>query len=100
MKILIISFYYEPDLCAGSFRTTSFVKALKPLLNEDDSIDVVTTMPNRYSTFAVEANEVEAQDNILIKRIKIPLHKSGFFDQSKSFLVYMIKVLQYVRGKK
>jgi glycosyltransferase involved in cell wall biosynthesis len=100
MKILIISFYYEPDLCAGSFRTTSFVKALKPLLKEDDSIDVVTTMPNRYSTFAVSANEVEAQDNVLIKRIKIPLHKSGFFDQSKSFLVYMVDALQYVRGKK
>jgi glycosyltransferase involved in cell wall biosynthesis len=100
MKILIISFYYEPDLCAGSFRTTSFVKALKPLLKENDSIDVVTTMPNRYSTFAIEANEVETQNNLLIKRIKIPLHKSGFFDQSKSFLVYMIKTLKYVQGKK
>lgn len=100
MDILIISFYYEPDLCAGSFRTTSFVKALKPLLNEDDSIDVVTTMPNRYSTFATEANALEGHNNLLIKRIKIPLHKSGFFDQSKSFLVYMIKTLKYVRGKK
>jgi len=99
MKILIISFYYEPDLCAGSFRTTSFVKALKSLLTKDDSIDVVTTMPNRYSTFKIEANEVEEQGNILIKRIKIPQHKSGFVDQSRAFLVYMIKVLQYIRGK-
>lgn len=100
MKILIISFYYEPDLCAGSFRTTSFVKALKPLLNEDDSIDVVTTMPNRYSTFVIDANEIEDHNNILIKRIKIPLHISGFLDQSKSFFAYMIKTLKYVRGKK
>ncbi len=100
MKILIISFYYEPDLCAGSFRTTSFVKALRPLLNGGDSIDIVTTMPNRYSTFTVMADEVESRDNVLIKRIKIPLHKSGFIDQSKSFLVYMISALRFVRGKK
>jgi len=100
MKILIISFYYEPDLCAGSFRTTSFVKALKAHLGHDDFIDVVTTMPNRYSTFAVDANEIENQGNVLIKRIKIPTHKSGFADQSKSFLIYLIKTLEYVIGRK
>jgi glycosyltransferase involved in cell wall biosynthesis len=100
MKILVISFYYEPDLSAGSFRTTSFVKALNSLLKEDDIIDVVTTMPNRYNTFAISADKMETQNNLLIRRIKIPLHKSGFFDQSKSFLVYMIKTLKYVRGKK
>ena len=100
MKILIISFYYEPDLCAGSFRATSFVNALKRLLSGDDTIDVVTTMPNRYSSFSVDASELESRDNLLIRRIKIPLHKSGFFDQAKSFLVYLIKTLKYVRGEK
>ena len=100
MKILIISFYYEPDLCAGSFRATSFVNALKRLLSGDDAIDVVTTMPNRYSSFSVDASELESRDNLLIRRIKIPLHKSGFFDQAKSFLVYLIKTLKYVRGEK
>lgn len=100
MKILIISFYYEPDLCAGSFRTTSFVKALKGLLNEDDFIEVVTTLPNRYSSFSIAANEVEIQGNIRIKRIKTPLHKSGFLDQSQSFFIYVIKTLNYLRGKK
>ena len=45
-------------------------------------------------------SEVETQNNLRIKRIKIPLHESGFFDQSKSFLVYMIKTIMYVRGKK
>jgi len=100
MNILIISFYYDPDLSAGSFRTKSFVRALKPLLNGDDSIDVVTTMPNRYSTFKINADEIETQNNVLIKRIKIPLHKSGFSDQSKSFLVYMLNALKFVRGKR
>ena len=99
MKILIISFYYEPDLSAGSFRTTAFVKALKSLLKEGDTIEVVTTMPNRYSSFAIDASELESQDNVLIKRIKIPLHGSGFFDQAQSFFVYFMKALHYVRGK-
>ena len=29
MRILVLSFYYAPDLCAGSFRTTAFVEELK-----------------------------------------------------------------------
>jgi len=60
---------------------------------------VVTTMPNRYSSFKIEANEVERKKNLLIKRIKLPLHKSGFFDQAQSFLIYFIKTLKYVRRK-
>lgn len=100
MKILIISFYYEPDLSAGSFRTTAFVKALKPMLCASDSIDVVTTMPNRYSTFKINADDVENRNNVLIKRIKIPLHQSGFFDQARSFLVYFIKTIKHVQGRK
>lgn len=100
MKILIVSFYYEPDLCAGSFRSTSFVKALKRLLKDEDSIEVMTTLPNRYSSFTVAARELELKGNVLIKRIKIPVHKSGFFDQAQSFLVYFLRTLQHVRGKK
>jgi len=99
MKVLIISFYYEPDLCAGSFRAASFVRALKHRLTDSDSIDVVTTMPNRYSTFMIDAHEIETHNNLLIKRVKIPIHKGGFFDQTKSFLIYFIRTLQYVRGK-
>jgi len=99
MKILIISFYYEPDLSACSFRTASFVRALKHLLKDSDSIDVVTTMPNRYRTFMIDAHEIESHNNLLIKRIKIPPHKNGFFDQVQTFLIYFIKALKYIRGK-
>jgi hypothetical protein len=100
MKILIISFYFEPDLCAGSFRATSFVNSLKSLLNADDTIHVITTMPNRYSSFSTAASSLESQDNVLIRRVKIPLHKSGFFDQAKSFSMYLIKTLKWVRTEK
>ena len=29
MKVLVLSFYFQPELCAGSFRNTAFVKGLK-----------------------------------------------------------------------
>ena len=62
MRILVMSFYYHPDLSAGSFRTTAFVKALSRQLPEGSSIDVVTTLPNRYQTFSANAVEHEIQD--------------------------------------
>ncbi|MEW6738685.1 MAG: glycosyltransferase family 4 protein [Nitrospirota bacterium] len=99
MKILIISFYYKPDLSAGSFRTASFVKALKKQLSYADTIEIVTTMPNRYSSFKVEAEEFETSGNVSTKRIIILSHKSGFLDQARSFMVYFIETIKYVRSK-
>lgn len=100
MKILIISFYYEPDLGACSFRASSFVYALKKHIDKDDIIEVITTIPNRYSSFKVKSNEIQRNGNVIIKRIKVPQHKSGFYDQAKSFFIYFIETLRYVnKGK-
>lgn len=99
MKILVLTFYYEPDLCAGSFRATAFVNALKRQVTERDIIEVVTTMPNRYDSYKVQANELETKENVTIKRIKIPPHKSGFLDQTRSFLAFFINALRYIKGK-
>ena len=43
MRILILSFYYEPDLCAGSFRTTALTNELKKKLSASDTLDIITT---------------------------------------------------------
>ncbi|NJE06864.1 glycosyltransferase WbuB, partial [Thermococcus sp. M36] len=43
-RILVITFYYEPDLGAGSFRNTAFVNELKANLPENVFVDVFTTM--------------------------------------------------------
>ena len=99
LRVLVLTFYYEPDLCAGSFRATSFIEVLKSKLNKFDSADVLTTMPNRYHTYDKEALETEIQDNITIKRFFIPEHKSGIVDQSKSFYTFYRKSLSYVRMK-
>lgn len=90
MKILFLSFYYFPDLCAGSFRATALIKQLKAKLPEASEIDVITTMPNRYQSFDVggEVKAFEQDGNINIHRIVLPTHKSGMADQAKSFVSY------------
>ncbi len=99
MRILILTFYYEPDLCAGSFRNTALVQALKKYLKESDEVDIVTTMPNRYSSYLEEAAEEEENDNVTIKRIQMPKHQSGMVDQSRSFMSFAYKTLQYVKKR-
>ena len=99
MKILILTFYCKPDLCAGSFRSSAFINALRPLLKNNDSVDVITTMPNRYKTFRREAVSVEQDGNISIIRMQLPPHKSGFLDQAQAFLTYLIKTVRYSKGR-
>ncbi len=97
-RILILSFYYQPDLCAGSFRAKSLVDALKGKVDCSTTIDVVTTLPNRYSTFSDEALEFEKDGNVCIYRAKLPNHQSGMLDQSKAFLSYARYVYKMVRN--
>lgn len=88
MKILFLSFYFSPDLSAGSFRSSSLVDALLSGWSETVEIEVITTLPNRYRSFLEEAPEVEKLPNLTIRRIKIPRHNSGMLDQSKAFVAY------------
>jgi len=100
MRILVLSFYYAPDLSAGSFRTTAFVEELKKQINPNDKIEIITAMPNRYGSFSEDAAEFEKlTDNIEINRINLGTHKSGFVDQSKLFLKFVWEVLKLVRQK-
>jgi len=100
LRVLFLSFYYTPDLCAGSFRAAALIQALQPLLPAGSHIDVLSTMPNRYSTFSAAAPEVEEGETLSIRRIPLPSHKSGMRDQSKAFLAYARAVRSHVRDRK
>jgi hypothetical protein len=100
LKILILSFYYEPDLSAGSFRTTALVNAMLDQLSSVDHIDVITTVPNRYSSFNIEALAVEKHPQLTINRIALPTHKSRMLDQSKAFIEYAKGVSGLLKDKK
>jgi len=99
-KILYLTFYFEPDLSAGSFRNTTLVKELAQQLADKAEIDVFTTLPNRYSTFRSEAQEFEKRDNYQVHRIAIPKHQSGMKDQIFSFKAYFETVRRLIRNKK
>ena len=97
MKILVLSFYYFPDLCAGSFRCTSLVEQLRQ--QEGHDIDVITTLPNRYSSYSSMAREFEQDGNVAIHRVTLPNHKSGMIDQSKAFYFYQQQVKKLITDK-
>ena len=97
MRILVLSFYFKPDLCAGSFRTTALVEQLKQQAGVE--VDVVTTMPNRYSSFSEGAKNEEVNGNVRIRRISLPSHKSGMIDQIKSFKTFYQQAKKLVKSE-
>lgn len=99
-RILYLTFYYEPDLCAGSFRNTPLAYELAKQLEGVAEIDVYTTMPNRYSSFKQEAKEIESKSNLTVHRIVIPSHKNGILDQINSFSTFYNQVKKHTKNKK
>jgi glycosyltransferase involved in cell wall biosynthesis len=100
-RIVYLTFYFKPDLCAGSFRNSPLaVELAKQAKHRDVFIEVYTTIPNRYSSFDIDAPEYEEIDNLRIHRILLPPHKSGMIDQVLSFWKYYNEVLTLNKGKK
>jgi hypothetical protein len=99
LNILVLSFYYTPDLCAGSFRAAALVEALLNCLPPNSQIDVVTTLPNRYSSFSVDAPAIENHPGLHVRRIALPDHQSGMIDQSKAFLTFYRQAMKHVKGR-
>ena len=98
LKILVLSFYFRPDLSAGSFRATAFVDALKRHMPVGGQIDVLTTLPNRYNSFPIEAPLEEKLPGVSIVRVALPPHQSGMFDQARAFLSFAREVLRKTKG--
>lgn len=99
-RILFLTFYFEPDLCAGSFRNSPLAKELAKQVKGKAEVDVYTTLPNRYSTFEQDAPGFEQQDNLNIHRIHIPKHKSGLLDQVNSFRRFYHTVRKETKNSK
>lgn len=100
MRLLILSFYYKPDLSACSFRSTALVKSLREKLEQDDEIEVITTMPNRYKSLRNPALPFEEIGNVKIHRISLPDFKIKFLDQAFAFISYWIGVKKLIKNQK
>ena len=97
-RILVLSLYCRPDLSACSFRTTALVDALRRQ-SPEARIDVVTSLPNRYSGFNSQAPEDESHGLTTIRRIRLPPHQSDMVDQAKAFAHFAWIASRLVRGQ-
>ena len=100
MKVLFLSFYFQPDLSAGSFRATALTEALRARLPAGSQVDVLTTSPNRYKSFS-EAAPIEQVDGAIhIRRIELPPTHKGVAGQMLAFLHYARQVRKTVADKR
>lgn len=97
-RILLLSYYYPPDLSAGSFRAEALVNALLEEMGERVQIDVITTQPNRYHSYIADAAGCESSHALNIRRIAVPTHRSGILDQARAFATYAYGVHRLVRS--
>ena len=97
MNLLFLTYYFEPDLSAGSFRNTPLAYELARQIGDSGTVHVITTQPNRYSSFRVEALPTEQHGNLQIDRVSVPEHTSGFADQIKSYVQFYRQALTLTR---
>ena len=92
MRIGVLTFYYPPDLSAGSFRAGALIGALRELAPAGSHIDVITTMPNRYQSWsgssASVAQAMESLPDVTVRRIPLPTHRSDMRGQARAFLTF------------
>tara|TARA_B100000768_G_scaffold100252_1_gene93309 strand:- start:2470 stop:3654 length:1185 start_codon:yes stop_codon:yes gene_type:complete len=98
MKILLISFYFPPDLSAGSFRSMALVTSLLEV-DKNLEIEVFTTTPNRYKSFKDYSDDKFINKRVKIKQFKVPDHKGGIRDQAISFLTFAKAVNKEARDR-
>lgn len=96
-RILLLTFFYPPDLSAGSFRAHALVEAMRLQALGYSHIDVITTQPNRYNALAPRSKDLEEYAGIRIRRIQLPPHKNGKIDQSRAFLVFAMEAIRISR---
>jgi glycosyltransferase involved in cell wall biosynthesis len=96
VRLLVLSFYYWPDLSAGSFRATTLAGALREQAPAGTYIDVVTTAPNRYRTFSREAAPLEQEPGWELRRVQLPAHRSDMRGQAWAFTHFARAALAHV----
>ena len=100
MRILVLSYYYPPDIGPGSLRAKSIVDALLEEGSSNLKIDVITTTPNRYHSLNILDPKIDNNNKVSINRIILPQHKNGILDQAKCFALFSFAVRRLTSKKK
>lgn len=95
-RILLLTSYFRPDLSAGSFRAVALVAALRAQHEVPLHIDVISTLPNRYRSFTADSAEIEKEEGLTIRRVRLPAHRGGMGSQVRSYIAFARAVNQIV----
>ncbi len=98
-RILFLTFYFPPDLSACAFRAGPLLQALLENAPPDVEVEVITTLPNRYSGFTSAAAQEERQGRYTIRRIQLSAHRSGMRDQAKAFRHFSRQVIRLTKDR-
>ncbi|WP_411392187.1 glycosyltransferase family 4 protein [Pseudomonas sp. MPB23] len=97
MRILLLSYYYPPDLSA--FRVEALVNALFTHGGGEVEIDLLTTQPNRYASYDPEGDHLLHQPKLSITRVDLPASGFSVCGQAWRFAKYAYGVHKSVKGK-
>lgn len=100
LKLLVLAFYYPPDLSAGAFRCAALIEELQKILPHDAEIDIITTLPNRFSSYEVYAAATERQGHVTVRRLQMPEPRGGVKHQARMFSRYVFETTSLVRKTK
>src|SRR5699024_4718084 len=100
-KIVYLTFYFEPDLSACSFRNTPLVKELAQQAEGRAHVEVLTTLPNRYGSSHIkeQTQTVETNKNYTVRRFAVPENSGGMKSQIMAYQAYFRKVKRHVRNR-
>jgi len=98
-RIVYLTFFFEPDLSACSFRNSPLAKELARQAEDIGAVvDVYTTIPHRYHSFSVEVERHEEHGNLRIHRLLLPKHPPGMHGQILAFRSYYSQVMKANRN--
>ncbi len=100
MNILFLSYYFHPDLSAGSFRSKALVDSLIEKGGPNLQVTVISTRPNRYGSYDGPLKHSTLSDQLEIIRIQVPDHEGRITGQIKGFILYYFAVIRLAKQKK
>lgn len=85
-RVLLLTYYFPPDLSAGSFRARALADALL-IADPGVKLDIITTEPNRYQRHRSSATPEDAP-SYRVTRVPLPRKGHGLAGQMLSFLAF------------
>src|SRR5690554_1294472 len=96
MRVLLLSYYFTPDLGAGSFRAKALADTLVAIPGVQ--LDVITTEPNRYHSHKPDPGALDSTA-YSVHRVVLPEATPGLRGQIRGFSRFALGAKGMVPGK-